>query len=230
MSNTSAMSDSKLAAGEGAYEAKNDKYFAGARKDYVDEFPASPKARILEVGCGNGDTGAYALKSGKCGTYCGVEICERPAQMARGQLSEVLLGDAEKLDMPWPAEYFNGLILSEVLEHLVDPWAVLRKLRPLMAKGALIFASSPNVTHHSVVRMMLRGRWDLADKGIMDRTHLRWFTIQSYRDMFESTGYRVDRAGPLSRPGWKGKMINIMTLGRFTHMFAQQVSLRAHCE
>jgi SAM-dependent methyltransferase len=190
--------------------------------------PANPNARVLEIGCGNGDTGAYALAERKCAVFCGVELCERAALLARRQITEVLIGDVERMDLPWPEESFDAMIISEVLEHLVDPWAALRKLALLLRPGATIFASSPNVAHHSVIRMLLHGRWDLADKGIMDRTHLRWFTFQSYRAMFESAGFVVDRVGPLAPLGPKGRLINALTFGRYTHLFAQQVNLKAH--
>jgi SAM-dependent methyltransferase len=214
-------------AGVEAYSAKNDQYFAGARKDYVDELPVSGTASILEIGCGNGDTGAYALASGKCVRYCGVELCNRAARRARDQISEVVVGDVEKVALPWAPNSFDVLIASEVLEHLVDPWGALSKLRPLLKKDAVVFSSSPNVSHHSVIRMLISGRWDLADKGVMDRTHLRWFTFRSYRDLFESSGFAVERVGPLAPLGPFGSILNTLTFRRYKHVFSQQVSLRA---
>jgi 2-polyprenyl-3-methyl-5-hydroxy-6-metoxy-1,4-benzoquinol methylase len=218
------------AKGPEAYNGKDDQYFRGARHDYVACLPHNPDARILEIGCGNGDTGALALRTGKCQWYCGVEICERVAADARRQISEVVVADVEQWQPGSRDAAFDALILSEVLEHLADPWATLRKLRCLMKPGACVFASSPNVSHHSVVRMLLHGDWALADKGIMDRTHLRWFTPASYRRLFESASFVVDSVAPLSPPGPRGRIVNACTFRKFAHLFAQQITLRGHCE
>ena len=106
-----------------------------ARDDYVAALPDDPEASILEIGCSNGATGALALARGKCRRYCGVELFPEPAAAARERLTEVVEGDVEQLELPWPAQSFDALILSEVLEHLRDPWAVLERLRPLLRPG-----------------------------------------------------------------------------------------------
>ena len=110
-------------------------------------------------------------------------------------------GDVEQVELPWPAESFDALILSEVLEHLRDPWAVLERLRPLLRPGALVFASTPNVAHREIIVMLLRGRWELRSYGPLDATHLRWFTPSSLRRAFEEAGFVVDSVGPLGALG-----------------------------
>ncbi len=212
-----------------AYRSKNVDYFSATRTDYVLALPDNPRARILEIGCGAGRTGAYALEHGKCAGYYGVELCDSAAADARKQLTEVVVGDIEIVRLPWPPEYFDALILSEVLEHLVDPWSALRKLRTHLHPGAKVFASSPNVCHYSVLRMMLQGRWDLAECGIMDKTHLRWFTPQSYRRLFESVGYAVDSVSPLAPFGFKARALNVVSLGLTKLFLTYQIDLRAHC-
>lgn len=205
-------------------------YYAGVRRDYVAELPANPRGRVLEVGCSNGGTGALALAEGKCGYYCGVEMSPLAAGKARTVLSEVACGDVEKIQLPWEPQTFDVLILSEVLEHLVDPWAALAKVRPLLRPGALVFASSPNVAHHRVIWMLVCGDWHTADAGVMDRTHLRWFTPRSYRALFASCGYVVDSVralGPLSK---KARAVSLLTAGRLHHLFVGQIDLRAHVQ
>lgn len=215
--------------GPEAYSEKASSYFAGAQIDYVAALPCNIEARILEIGCGDGATGALALLQGKCGAYYGVELCQKAAELAMGRITEVLLGNIEDQQLPWPTKHFDALILSEVLEHLADPWATLLKIRPLLKQNALVFASSPNVSHHRVIRMLLRGAWDLTDSGVMDRTHLRWFTPRSYRELFESCGYVVDSAGEKEPLGRKARTISLVTFGRFRHVFARQIDLKAHC-
>jgi 2-polyprenyl-3-methyl-5-hydroxy-6-metoxy-1,4-benzoquinol methylase len=211
-----------------AYSAKAAEYFANARADYVAELPPNPSAKILEIGCGEGGTGALALSEGKCGFYCGVEIFQNAAAKARERISQILVGDVEKLALPWTPETFDALILSEVLEHLTDPWTTLQRLHPLLKPGGLVFASSPNVSHYRVVAMLLRGEWNLADSGIMDRTHLRWFTPKTYRVLFESTGYRVDSVRELSLLTRKAQVVVRLSFGHLKHLFISQIDLRAH--
>lgn len=210
------------------YETKEASYFAMARHDYVAALPDSMEASILEIGCSNGATGALALAEEKCGRYCGVELFEEPAAAARELLSEVVQGDVEHIELPWPAESFDVLILSEVLEHLRDPWAVLGRLRPLLRPGALVFASTPNVAHREIIVMLLRGRWELRSYGALDATHLRWFTPSSLRAAFEGAGYVVDSVGPLGALGRGSAIVDRALRGRARYLWHRQIGLRAH--
>ena len=212
-----------------AYHTKDKNYFAGARYDYIAEFPDNPKARILEIGCGNGDTGALAISEGKCACYCGVEVYAPAAEIARSKITEVIIGDVENVILPWAYQSFDGLILSEVLEHLVNPSAVLRKLWPLMKPGALVFASMPNVSNYKIVLMLLRGQWKLTDKGAMDRMHLRWFTPQTCREMFESCGYHVHQVRSVSPLSLKAKIASFILGRRREYLFWNQINLKASC-
>jgi len=211
------------------YHNKDLQYFSGVRSDYLSELDEDSSAWILEIGCGFGNTGAKALSEGKCGHYCAVELCEAAAEKAEQQISEVVCGNIEDIDLPWPDQTFDALILSEILEHLVDPWAVLRKARRLMKPYAAVFASTPNISYYRVVLMLLKGRWDLTDRGVMDRTHLRWFTPQSFREMFESCGYCVRSVRPKAKLSLKAKIASVILGKRFEHLFWYQIDLRASC-
>lgn len=210
------------------YEEKPPQYFEGQRADMVDLLPDNPNARVLEIGCGYGGTGGLAFQKRKCSEYFGVEISETAAGFARGQLTDVLLGNVETAELPWPEGYFDALILSEVLEHLMDPWSVLRKLAPLLRNRAVVMASSPNIGQISVIRSLALGRWDLADFGVMDRTHLRWFTPSSYRDLFEMSGFVVDQIKPIVPFAPRTRFLSWLTFGQFDHLFIRQIFLLAH--
>ena len=210
------------------YSEKQKSYFDGTRMAFVQELPKNPAARLLEVGCGNGRTASVMKAEGKCGWCCGIELCEEPAAEARTRLDQVIVGNIERLELDLAEKSFDILILSEVLEHLVDPGTVLQKLRRFLKPGAIILAGSPNVCHHSVVRMMLAGRWQYESKGIMDATHLRWFTAGTYRELFENNGYMVDHVGPANPFSRKARIANALLLGRLHHLFYTQIFLRAH--
>jgi 2-polyprenyl-3-methyl-5-hydroxy-6-metoxy-1,4-benzoquinol methylase len=208
------------------YGLKPSTYFSAARRDYVSELPSNPKAKILEVGCGAGATGALALREGKCGTYCGIELFPEAAAAARALLTEVIAGNVEELELPWGAATFDVLIMSEVIEHLVDPWRCLTKLRTVLKPGAVVFASSPNIAHWNVLTMLLRGRWDWADRGVLDITHLRFFTPRSYRELFLSCGFEIELVKEVRAFGAKARIVNALTLGRLRHLFVKQIDLR----
>lgn len=220
-------SEDRLDIGASAYDIKADSYFEGARTDFIDELPENPAAHILEIGCSNGNTGALALARNKCGHYTGVEIHQAAALKASEKISQVLIGDIEQMELPWEENSFDVLILSEVLEHLVDPWLVLRRLRPYLKPGALVFASSPNVSHHRIIRMLLRGEWNLTDDGIMDRTHLRWFTPKSFAAMFEDCGYQVVKLEPMSPFRFQVKVQIALLFGKGKHLFIKQIKIKA---
>ena len=213
-----------------SYDSKEMRYFSGVRHDYLAELPTNPNARILEVGCGTGDMGVQAISEGKCGTYHGIEICSKAAAKAREQITEVIVADVEELDPPWPDSFFDALILSEVLEHLFDPWNTLKKLRPLMKAGALVFSSSPNAAHYAVISMLLRGELAYTEKGIMDRTHIRWFTPKAYRRMFEHSGFHVTSVRSVSKLGVKALVAKTLLCGLADHLFWRQINLSATCQ
>lgn len=211
----------------GHYAEKPVSYFVGARHDFVDLLPPDPSAQILEVGCGAGATGALALEQKKCARYVGIELMPEAATEARKVLSEVILGNIEEIALPAPPATFDALILSEVVEHLVDPWTALKRLAIMLKPGAIVLASSPNVANWKILRQLSRGRFDYTERGTMDRTHLRWFTPATYRELFEHCGYAVDRVYPIVPLRPHQKAVSTMLGGR-DHLFYAQICLSAH--
>lgn len=212
---------------EGSYATKPAHYFAGARADFVEDLPDSSTASILEVGCGSGSTGRLAIARGKCARYCGIELNLQAASAAAHELHEVVHGNVETVELPWAPEQFDALIMSEVLEHLVDPWSTLRKLHPLLKPGGVVIAGSPNVAHYRVIVMLLRGDWQLNDSGLMDRTHLRWFTPRTYERLFIETGYEVLSTILIGQDGLKARIASRLLFGRLDWLWARQIKVKA---
>lgn len=210
-----------------AYHAKSHRYFANPRTDFVERLPHDATARVLEVGCGTGVTGALALARGRAGYYAGIELFPAVAEEARGVLSEIIVGDVEQIDLPWQPAFFDALILSEVLEHLVEPWVVLKRLARVVRPGGTVLASSPNVAQWRVLRELLHGRFELADQGVFDRTHMRWFTPSSYAAMFERSGFAVTEVGPVTPFSDRTRIVSRLLGGRFDHLFMTQIALEA---
>ena len=178
------------------YGTKSQEYFSGARADFVERLPANHKASILEIGCSSGGTGALALSEGKCIEYTGIDLVPDIVEQAKNKLTKVILTDLENEFPDLEPEQFDALIASEIFEHLRDPWAVLEKLVPLLKPGAMVLASSPNISHNSVLKDLRKGHFNYKDMGIMDRTHLRWFTPNSYKALFTEAGLVVTDMWP----------------------------------
>ena len=207
------------------YETKDEAYFSSARVDFVARLPRDPGAHVLEIGCGDGATGALALKSGRAGRYVGIELVDHVAAEARERLTEVLTGNVETMDLLWPAASFDALIMSEVLEHLIDPWTTLTRLARIVRPGGLVLASSPNIAHWRVIKELLAGRFELTDRGVFDRTHMRWFTPDTFAGMFERAGFHVDSVAPVRPFGSRARAISRLTGGRLDHLFMTQIEV-----
>jgi 2-polyprenyl-3-methyl-5-hydroxy-6-metoxy-1,4-benzoquinol methylase len=208
------------------YRDKPRGYFGSSRDDIVRLLETGPDSAILELGCGSGGTGRAAMAAGKAGRYVGIELDPEAAATASETLSEVLVGDVGQIDLDRLQGAFDALIISEVLEHLTDPWKVLESLVRCLKPGGVVFASSPNVAHWQVVRELLFGRFAYAEVGVMDRTHLRWFTPDSYREMFEGAGVEVLSVEALTPRRWKAHILDSLTGGRFRHLFISQIMIK----
>ncbi len=145
--------------------------------------------RILDVGCASGAMGASLLSKGAA-EVVGLDIFEPALAQARQRLTAAHRVDLDLLpELPYPEGHFDLVTFADVLEHLRDPAAVLRHLRRWMRDDGRILVSLPNVRHESVVLpLLLEGRWDYADAGILDRTHLRFFTRSGMEALLHAAG------------------------------------------
>jgi SAM-dependent methyltransferase len=145
--------------------------------------------RILEVGCAGGRLG-HELKRQDSGRYvAGVERDPDAARAARRRLDEVFELDVEAGVPPVERGFFDCILFGDVLEHLVDPEDVLRRYRELLAPDGLVLASIPNVQHFSVVKSLLRGDFMYQPAGLLDATHLRFFTFTSFAKLMLDAGF-----------------------------------------
>ena len=173
----------------------------------------APK-RILEIGCASGQTLAYMRERGAEYTV-GIEHSPDVAALAQARgVDRIIVGDVEQLELDLESSSFDLLISGHVLEHLVDPWKALRKLRRVLKNGGQLVGALPNVRHHSVVLpLVFAGKWEYQPSGVMDWTHLRFFSRQAVGDLLERTGFTVDRIVP--EFGRKSAIVNSLTCNVF---------------
>lgn len=146
--------------------------------------------RILEVGCSAGYFGASLKAIGH--HVVGVEPDERSAQKAKTVLDEVYCGFVEDFLAANPDLRFDVIVFGDVLEHLRDPEAVLRLVKTHLADKGRLVVSVPNVTHGAIRAMLMQGEWIYSELGILDKTHLRFFTKESLVRLLDSAGFRVE--------------------------------------
>lgn len=172
----------------------NPNYYFYPRKELVDliEEVSEKDMNILDIGCGCGAMLGY-LKGlyPNIKTY-GIEIEEKAAEFARYMSDEVLSGDVEKLEFPWEDEFFDYVIMGDVLEHLRRPDYVLSRLKRHIKKGGHIIVSISNVKHYSVILpLLLDDKFTYSDAGILDTTHLKMYTATEIKRLITESGYNI---------------------------------------
>ncbi len=151
-------------------------------------------AAILDVGCGYATTSQHLQQLGNRVT--GIESSPEAVAKARQRLNEVIaadLRDREQVGAQIGDRRFDAIIFADVLEHLDWPAPVLKSYLPYLAPGGTVIVSLPNVGNWSSRLGLLAGRFEYADTGVLDRTHLRFFTKSSARRLVEQAGLRISR-------------------------------------
>jgi 2-polyprenyl-3-methyl-5-hydroxy-6-metoxy-1,4-benzoquinol methylase len=174
------------------YENKKDSYFAGVRREIEPLLPAHA-ARVLEIGCGAGATLAWLKSRGTFASTTGVEMFESAAAVARTRVDRVIVANAEQwITEPGDIGPFDLVLCLDVLEHMVDPWAFVAQLERLIAPGGHLVCSIPNVRYYKVVRdLLFKGQWRYRHDGILDRTHLRFFTRETALELASTPTLQV---------------------------------------
>ena len=142
---------------------------------------------VLDVGCGFATTSQHIHKRGNRVT--GIESAPEAVEVARERIDEVIAGDLLNVDLA--GRQFDAILFADVLEHLAWPAEVLSRYLAALKPGGRVFVSLPNVGLWSVRLSLAFGRFPYADTGVLDRTHLRFFTRGSARELIENAGLRV---------------------------------------
>lgn len=152
--------------------------------------------RVLDLGCATGAFGAAVKRRHPGAHVVGIEAAKGAAERAAERLDRVIHARIEDVDFSaadLAAEKFDAVVAGDVIEHLVNPWAALARLHACLAPGAQLVASVPNVRNIWLVnRLLMGGRWEYTERGLLDVTHLRFFTLAGLRALFAQTGYRVE--------------------------------------
>lgn len=168
-------------------------YYVAERPEFVSFIRRSGSFEsAIDIGCAGGKLGQELLRKGIVRRCDGLEPFAAAAAIARKSLGAVWEGTLESSadEIPWTN--YDLVIMGDVLEHLVDPWAALRLLHSKVKSGGCIALSVPNVRHYKVILPLLfHGEFRYEDQGIMDRTHLHFFTRKSLREALLESGWSI---------------------------------------
>ncbi len=202
----------------------------------LDWIPAG--ARVLDVGCATGYFARRLVREKGC-TVVGVEADERAGREAAGVCERVYVGDLEDPSFLAGIDASGDVVfLGDILEHLAHPRPVLRRAHAWIAPGGCLVCSVPNVAYWKIRYELLRGRFEYADVGILDRTHLRFYTRRTLERLMAENGYRVtdvravcsDRnllGGGPAAPGARPSRAGAALAGWWPGMFATHYLVRA---
>ena len=208
------------------YSDKKPGYYAICRDDLVRLIPnGNAGSRVLEIGAGAGLTLARIKELGYAGETVGVDLVDL-SQASRPGIDRFYLADIEDETFALETEYFDVILCGDVIEHLRDPWRVMKRLSDWLKGGGVLIASIPNLREKSLLKkIVLRGDFSYIDCGTLDRSHLRFFCKRNMLELLEGAGLKVVRVAsdldpkkPTHPRVWQNKV----TFGVFEEFFVTQ--------
>lgn len=212
------------------YRDKQRGYFAHPRLDLLEMLPGNTGLKVLELGAGDGATLRAAKAQGIAAYGVGIDIAKVvAADDGLPPVDRFLIGNVEEMEIDLPAAHFDVVLCADVLEHLIDPWRVVRRLAHHLRPGGLFLSSIPNVRNHrALFQIVLRGDFRYAESGLFDRSHLRFFCRRNIRELFEQAGLVIEAMETnMGAYGLRHKAINAVTAGLFKDFFVHQYRTRA---
>jgi 2-polyprenyl-3-methyl-5-hydroxy-6-metoxy-1,4-benzoquinol methylase len=190
-------------------------YHENARNEIASFLNDSP-GLVVDIGCGGGAMGRLIKEKFPGTRVIGIERNPHAAEHARQYLDTVICDDLDKIEIGdhiGEAE-IDTVLLLDVLEHLYDPWSTLRRIRSWLQPAARVLASVPNVRNLATLDELAGGRWDYRENGVLDISHVRFFTRATLLQLFEETGYSVQHMEPLTQPQWIDRHVIARRPGR----------------
>lgn len=182
--------------------------------------------KVLELGCATGFMSRYLTKAKEC-QVVGVEIDSLAIKKASRWCFRVIEGDLDqketwqKIKKETP---FDLVFASAIIEHLKDPWQVMKNIKQVLRKKGILVITTGNIGHWRMRLKLLLGKWEYEEYGLLDRTHLRFFTYKNFIDLIKESGFKIefvgiDPAGGLKYFNW--------LLKKFPNLYAYQVVIKA---
>jgi 2-polyprenyl-3-methyl-5-hydroxy-6-metoxy-1,4-benzoquinol methylase len=202
-----------------------DTYFNLYKPWMISFIPDGPN-KILDIGCGSGRLGKKLKEMNKAGELIGVEIYQPAADEASKYYDKVFRGNIEKMVLDYD-EYFDFVICGDIIEHLRDPWSLLKRIHCCIKVDGLFITSIPNIRYWRVLRdLILFGKLEYAADGILDATHLRFFTRKSILKILRDSKYYIIYSGMMVH-GLKQSIFNKITFSVLEEFMGSQIMIVA---
>jgi SAM-dependent methyltransferase len=164
------------------------RYPDNANHDLLERIPLSAGV-VLDVGCNTGALGAAYRRFNPRARLLGIEKDPVAAERASHRLDQVAVVDVEENPLPFTLDRpIDCIVYGDIIEHLRDPWAVLRQQAEALSDDGTMLICVPNMQHWSFADRLLRGTWKYEPSGLLDETHLRWFSLETVREGLEAAG------------------------------------------
>lgn len=168
--------------------------YIGRRDDILNLIPENV-SKVLDIGCSVGTLGEQ-IKQKSGSKVIGIELNKQAAKLAKKKLDKVIIEDLNKINLEkhFKAKYFDCIIFGDVLEHLKDPWSILKQSTTYLNKDGIVIASIPNVRHFTtIINLLFNGYWPYRERGIHDKTHLRFFTLNNIKELFKDANLKITK-------------------------------------
>lgn len=198
-----------------------------ARVDLLNMLPQQGGLKLLEIGAGDGATLREAKRRGLADYAVALDlVAPSPGEPV---IDHFQVGDAERIGIDLPVDYFDIVIAGDVLEHLVDPWRMVSRLVELLKPDGLFVASIPNFRNHrALAPILLQGDFRYESAGLLDRTHLRFFCRSNVVDLFRRAGLEIEAVEEnMGAYGLRHRLLDAITFGVFHDFFVFQFLVRA---
>jgi len=212
------------------YSVKGENYFSNIRKDIISLVPKNPDQKILEIGAGAGNTLLYIKENHLAREVMGVELMEiANSNQKHPLIDKFQIANIEQENIQAKEEYFDIIICADVLEHLVDPWAMVDKLSKYLKKDGLLIISIPNIREwKTLAKIIFKGDFGYQSAGgIMDKTHLRFFCKKNIYQLLNTPVLSIFYCKPnfilkVLPEGKKRRIINLLSFRLFENFLAVQ--------
>ena len=195
-------------------------YYDHIRDDLIPLVSGCPE-RILDIGCGKGYTARLFKERFQAKYVAGIEIDPEAAEIARHTIDDVYVINLDEKPIPFQANTFDLIILADIIEHLREPEKLLSQIHKIIKTEGQVIVCIPNVRNWRILWMLvLKSEWKYENEGIMDKTHLRFYTKKSATRLFSESGFIIERYNSRLRP--KDRIGNLLTLNLFKDFFKTQ--------
>jgi 2-polyprenyl-3-methyl-5-hydroxy-6-metoxy-1,4-benzoquinol methylase len=174
------------------YSNKNSGYFTNIRYEIIDLIPDG-EFNILDIGCGKGTMLGMLKKLRKAKKTVGIELNDFSIESdEKNSIDEIIYGDIETITLDFEKKYFDFIIFADILEHLINPYAILKNYSDYLKDDGFIIASIPIIKFYRIIfNLIFLDKFEYSDSGILDETHLRFFTRHEIKKMFEKNDLEI---------------------------------------